>query len=227
KFTCFPNLPKELQLDIWELTLPGPRVVKLRYSGQGEEVKSISRARIPVALHVCRNSRDVAKKVYKLSFGLKKISGYHMIRGSVEPKVYFSFDRDILFIDTEHTRPCEGLRGISVETLRTEAKRFHSLIALVQDLGEVQRLAAWEYLPMVGVHSVSHGEEGEVKNPWAVFQGLKEPVKGVRLGCRADDKDLRAVEDPDVLEGREWEMKHSLKMITKLEWKQTLLISGS
>lgn len=42
-FTCFPQLPKELQLEIWEFSLPGPRVVKLRYRGEGADAKCTSK----------------------------------------------------------------------------------------------------------------------------------------------------------------------------------------
>jgi hypothetical protein len=43
KFICFPQLPKELQLQIWRATLPGPRVVKIRYSGVGEDARCTSK----------------------------------------------------------------------------------------------------------------------------------------------------------------------------------------
>jgi len=43
EFHCFPRLPKEIQIDIWKLTFPGPRVVKLRYSGQGLLTKCTSK----------------------------------------------------------------------------------------------------------------------------------------------------------------------------------------
>jgi hypothetical protein len=42
QFTYFPKLPKELQLEIWEASLPGPRVVKLRYRGDGADAKCTS-----------------------------------------------------------------------------------------------------------------------------------------------------------------------------------------
>jgi hypothetical protein len=43
RFTCFPRLPKELQLEIWRCSLPGPRVVKLRYGGLGEDARCTSK----------------------------------------------------------------------------------------------------------------------------------------------------------------------------------------
>jgi hypothetical protein len=113
-------------------------------SSSHAKLELLGRARIPNALHVCRDSREVAKQSYKLSFGLKGFSQPGGSSWKVEPKIYFSFDRDILFIDTEGFRPCDSLRGMSYEMLRAEAVRFHCLVNQVQDLARVRRLAAWE-----------------------------------------------------------------------------------
>jgi hypothetical protein len=150
----------------------------------------------------------------------------------VEPKIYFSFDRDTLFIDTEGFRPCDSLRGISFEMLRAEAHRFHCLAKQVQDLAQVRTLAAWEYLPMVVVHGVSFGERGEVRNPWSVFEGIGGEVvgvvgvMGVGVASQVYDKDL-TVTEPNPLEGVEWDLEQDVNLVTGLKWKQTWLVARS
>jgi hypothetical protein len=52
QFTCFPKLPKELQLEIWKASLPGPRVVKLRYRGDGADAKCTSTCPVFIKHHV-------------------------------------------------------------------------------------------------------------------------------------------------------------------------------
>jgi hypothetical protein len=83
-FTVFPKLPVELRFKIWKLALPGTRVVAINFDYESETITSS--ARIPAALHTCRESRLEALKVYKLTFG------YLMDPG----KVYFNPFSDIL-----------------------------------------------------------------------------------------------------------------------------------
>jgi hypothetical protein len=188
-------------------------------------VQRLGRARIPVALHVCSDSREEAKEVYRLSFGLKGISTSQGSRWEVEPKIYFDFSRDILFLDTEGYRPCNSLRGMSFEVLRAEAKRFHCLVECVQDLREVKRLVAWEYLPMVAVHWFSHDDR---KNPWSVFEGVYEGVVGaVGVASRIDDKNLKLVEPHPTMEGRLWDLAPDMELLTGLKWKQVWVAARS
>jgi hypothetical protein len=189
------------------------------------KLELLGRARIPIALHVCRDSREVAKEVYKLSFGLKGFSQPGGSSWEVEPKTYFSFDRDTLFIDTEGVRPCDSLRGMSFEMLRAEANRFHCLAKQVQDLAKVRTLAAWEYLPMVVVYGVSFDERGEVRNPWSVFEGIEGEVMGVGIAGQIYEKDL-AVREPNPLEGVRWDLE-PVNLITGLKWKPTWLVARS
>jgi hypothetical protein len=140
-------------------------------------------------------------------------------RWEVEPKVYFCFERDVLFVDTENRRPCEGLRGMSYEMLLQEAKRFHSLTKHVKDLGRVRELAVWEYLPMVALH---WGR----KNPWRVFGGLVGKVGGVGWCGGSWDRELR-VEKWVVEDGGTWELEEVLELLTGLEWESVRLVAGS
>jgi hypothetical protein len=188
------------------------------------KLELLGRPRIPIALHVCRDSREVAKEVYELSFGLKGFSQPGGSSWKVEPKIYFSFDRDTLFIDTEGFRPHGSLRGMSFEMRGAEAHRFHCLAKQVQDLAMVRTLAAWEYLPMVAVYGVSFGERGEVRNPWSAFEGIEGEVMGVGLASPVCDKDL-TVAGPNPLEGIEWDLEQDVNLITGLKWKQTWLVA--
>jgi hypothetical protein len=242
KFTRFPQVPKELQLQIWKATLPGPRVVKLRYTGVGKDARCTStsrlearttlrycralltssiylgRARIPVALHVCTDSRQVARKFYRPSFGLEGRSQQGS-RWRVEPKVYFDFERDVLFLDAEGCRPCEGLSGMSAEMLAAEAKRFHGLTEQVKDLGKVRHLVAWEYLPMVAVY---WGD----KNPWKGFKGLEGKVGGVRWSGGGWERDLRVEKRGAEEDWGTLELEQGLEFLSGLKWEIVQLTAG-
>jgi hypothetical protein len=73
-FTLFPNLPKELRLDIWEMALPR-RVVELKADAAillNTEIDLppiailMPNCKAPNMLYVCRESRSVALNEYKL-----------------------------------------------------------------------------------------------------------------------------------------------------------------
>lgn len=66
EFAFFPKLPFDLRTQIWRLSLPGPRLVNIIWDGSCK-----STAKIPPALHVCRESRHELRRWYKLSFGNK------------------------------------------------------------------------------------------------------------------------------------------------------------
>ncbi|KAH9217911.1 hypothetical protein DL95DRAFT_406257 [Leptodontidium sp. 2 PMI_412] len=89
----------------WHFGLPGPRVIEAKYPGAVESKRirtkkpKISRrsllechAHVPSILHVCRESREVALKVYRVAFG-----GAFRRRGPL----YFHFSRDTSY--TSHT----------------------------------------------------------------------------------------------------------------------------
>jgi hypothetical protein len=72
EFTLFHNLPPELQLCIWKLRMPGPRVVivnkVLVTTQRGVVYKLVSPTPAPSILHVCQISRHVALKIYQPFF---------------------------------------------------------------------------------------------------------------------------------------------------------------
>ncbi|TVY17186.1 hypothetical protein LARI1_G003842 [Lachnellula arida] len=94
-FTLFPQLPSELRLKIWEEMLPGPRDVEIEYhmdyaTFNGKKISKFSgwtsHEPVPVALHICQESRQEALVHYQPSFG----SYFH------PSKIYFNFSRDTL-----------------------------------------------------------------------------------------------------------------------------------
>lgn len=80
-FTLFSALPTELRLKVWDLSLPGRRIVAVTYTcapasgshGTPHEQQKrgcTSPTPIPGTLHVNRESRNEALLSYKLSFGI-------------------------------------------------------------------------------------------------------------------------------------------------------------
>ncbi|TGO36409.1 hypothetical protein BHYA_0125g00040 [Botrytis hyacinthi] len=104
-FKMFKFLPKELQLAVWKYALYDfePRTVKLKlywweYKVGRAEVREFLgsiltaqheyKANIPALFHICHDSREIAQKKYKLSFG-------KLLQGR---PVYFDIEQDTLWV---------------------------------------------------------------------------------------------------------------------------------
>jgi len=99
-FIHFSQLPLELRLAIWSLTLR-PRVVEIRYSRLlNNGFKSSSR--LPVALQICQESRSRVLDQYPFCFG----SLFH------PGNIRFSFALDTLYIPGAVTWDVNHLLGI-------------------------------------------------------------------------------------------------------------------
>jgi hypothetical protein len=75
-FPQFLRLPVEIQTFIWELSLPGPRVLSVDTSNSKAHkiaFHSSSQAPNPAALSTCRASRAAALKRYRLCFGTTNV----------------------------------------------------------------------------------------------------------------------------------------------------------
>jgi hypothetical protein len=109
EFTIFRFLPTEIRLKIWRLTLPF-RVVDARLdrpspeTGLGYErrprviaINSVPpiRPSLPVALHICRESRDEALSIYRPCAGTRWRSPH------AYPHNLWNPERDVLFIPME------------------------------------------------------------------------------------------------------------------------------
>lgn len=117
--TAFPflELPQEIQDLIWAFTLPGPRVVPILHKEKFYGLTSPCAP--PVALHVCRASREIAlKSGYELAFPTPKHAA----------PIYFNFALDTAYIDSP------GLFGDIVEH---GEERFSSL----SSASRIKRLA--------------------------------------------------------------------------------------
>lgn len=130
----FEKLPTELRLQIWEHTMPGPRVVEIDVElscpkGQ-RSCTYTSRTAIPILLHVHRESREFGRKCYQLSFACHHDKRY---RGA--PTVWSNFD-----IDTFYFRPIKVFGEVGVITVTN----IHHINYLMSDhqMGEsITRLA--------------------------------------------------------------------------------------
>lgn len=85
----FLGLPQEIQDLIWSFTLPGPRVVPILHKKKFYGLTSPCAP--PIALHICRASRDIAlKSGYELAFCTSKHAA----------PIYFNFAVDTAYIDS-------------------------------------------------------------------------------------------------------------------------------
>jgi hypothetical protein len=94
-FAPFEKLPLELQTQIWGYAIPGPRIATVKSTSIYTQVDNFSWRRelavqyqIPALLHVCRTSRAVALKFYRLAFA----------EWLLHP-IYFDFQRDVLSLE--------------------------------------------------------------------------------------------------------------------------------
>ena len=106
---CFSNLPIELRLMCYEFARPEARVVKLSYSKHHKlnhwPYRLFSGALIPNLLHVCRESRELALKWYKLSFGPSDRFYSHKRGQNIGNRMYFDWSQDWLYVQ------CNSCRG--------------------------------------------------------------------------------------------------------------------
>lgn len=102
RFKLFSKLPIEIRFMIWTLCLPPPRVVDVRMrrkstpTSTGEILdvgRFISTVNHPVLVHVCSESRRLARQHYKLSFPKKTQTEWS------PAQTYIDFDNDTVWFD--------------------------------------------------------------------------------------------------------------------------------
>ena len=92
EFTLFPGLPPELRLKIRELSLPGPRVIRLQprlvriRPPEYPLYNIVAESDAPAHLQVNSEAGSLALKTYRLAFGTEFNAA----------PVYFNYAQDIL-----------------------------------------------------------------------------------------------------------------------------------
>jgi hypothetical protein len=93
EFPQFAKLPLELHNLVWEAVATEPRVVPVSV-----KMSSTPCSPIPSLLQVCSASRAVGLQHYSLAFASLPGTVYFVVNADFElPKVYFNFDRDVLY----------------------------------------------------------------------------------------------------------------------------------
>lgn len=113
-FTCFPKLPIELRLMIWEFSRPGPCLIYFQpHSGKN----TYWRGNVPVGLHVNRESRQTFLRSYQL---IPQPRYAYMDRSYMNPSI------DVLYIASGYlTMPsCISRSSIYAATVGTSFRRL-------------------------------------------------------------------------------------------------------
>jgi hypothetical protein len=91
-FPLFMGLPAEIREDIWKLTLPDKRHVKIQYADDSLHISNVSPA-VPAILHVSQESRQLALRHLILFFDKTTVFNRLFQPVYLRPKL------DVLFID--------------------------------------------------------------------------------------------------------------------------------
>ena len=137
-FACFPKLPREIQLNIWEYSLPPPRMIRIgkrecppaqpwqvvrtyRTTSNLYRLVWLERRPVPAILHACADSREVGLKHYDLI--LDTITRLDLSLPSFNKRKkpgYVDLARDILVI-----RSRSYLSAFLKDTPETVLNRIH------------------------------------------------------------------------------------------------------
>jgi hypothetical protein len=108
-FTCFSKLPREIQLSIWEYSLPPPRMIhisaqawqfasKIKCAGDRHKHVWLEGRPVPAILHASADSREAARKHYKLILDTTSMRDFSRTSVSKRKRrpAYVDLARDIL-----------------------------------------------------------------------------------------------------------------------------------
>jgi len=134
KFTCFPKLPKELQLEVWKDAAFHGRNIGLWVKDVWSKEHGLfyrynyfySTCRQPSILHVCKESRAEALQFYKLEFGINgefvargqqlwdgiRNPGRRVVSVKIPPRIYINYAVDRLCIMDPGYHPRAAFEGI-------------------------------------------------------------------------------------------------------------------
>lgn len=113
-FPQFSRLPYELQLKIWDLSLPPPRIIRIFQSlYDGFLVHRFIKVTIPPILQVCKRIREEYIKHYEYVSLLPTSRGSEKLRRQWERQqsCYINFERDIIFLYAESSNRNVQLSG--------------------------------------------------------------------------------------------------------------------
>jgi hypothetical protein len=194
-FVWFNRFPKDIRLMVWEYSLPGPRTIcpehepyrsssafqnangALQRDDMGRKLyfPKSHHTPNPAALAVCRESRDIGLKRYRLCFASKNI--------------YADLDIDILFFG-----PWQNLNWPSLRERNTvnwlgafDDKELHLVVKA--DLDRVQRVGLKYHEGWINYYAEwMRGDKGflRMRKDLSKFKGLKEVLLSVN---REDGED--------------------------------------
>ena len=130
--TSFGDLPNELRDEIWRYSFPGPRIIQVHY--RQDKTFFFSGVSIPVALHVCSDSRKHALSVYKPLFTFDSAQDHEFpdVRRRKPRPVYLNPMIDTVYL----AAPYEQMDQLYLEF----ARRF-------PDVAKIQSLAVEFIIP--------------------------------------------------------------------------------
>lgn len=102
-FSRFPDLPFELRLKVWEYLLTPRIIIATCFDNDEVTERRAQLARrprlpaVPVLLHICHETRQLALRHYELAFSWRVPSILACPR-SAPPRVWFNFERDALLL---------------------------------------------------------------------------------------------------------------------------------
>jgi hypothetical protein len=207
RFTLFTSLPPEIRLIIWRLSL-SPRVVEILTSDICTGF--YSQAALPVALHVCQESRQAVEALYPCCFGSFLQS----------ERIRFNFDLDILYLDISQEE--EGLHhffGVLKETELTrlkyvaidEAYLFNGLVDLHSTIAGLKRAlkAMTDLKEIIVVFDITIGGPNDFSLPRMQIKFYAErKAREAEESWPADAEELPNVQE----KYRDWKLSNVMRM---------------
>ncbi|KAF7881656.1 uncharacterized protein EAF02_006344 [Botrytis sinoallii] len=134
----FMKLPAEMRNTIWGLTIE-QRLIEVRFTQYEQLHNHVTHdfvADVPIALHICQESRNFALGHYELTFDHD---------GAFAP-VYFNFKLDILYPRASCSK--EQLRFLANNMDKKDCDRVTYLAMYNEHLERTRSLSTWRALPL-------------------------------------------------------------------------------
>jgi len=119
EFTCFPKLPIELRLKVWENLLPDPQIIEFYQedtpTGPGHaKVGSATQSGFLGLLRACRESRDVVLEKFE------KVSAvnFNLLGMGAEDTLFVNYEKDTILFPMNRAGLIEMLTSSDLEKLK-------------------------------------------------------------------------------------------------------------